>query len=73
MNKRFSWNEECQAALEALKKALISVRVLRLPDVSKPFRLVTDASNTALAGLLLQKDETEDWHPVVYNSRRLRP
>ena len=74
-NKRFSWNEECQAAfaIEALKKALISVPVLRLPDVSKPFRLVTDASNTALAGVLLQKDETEDWHPVAYTSRRLRP
>ena len=61
-NKRFSWNEECQAAFEALKKALISVPVLCLPDVSKPFRLVTDASNTALSGVLLQKDETEDWH-----------
>ena len=72
-NKRFSWNEECQAALKALKKALISVPVLRLPDVSRPFRLVTDASNTALAGVLLQKDETEDWHPVAYTSRRLRP
>ena len=70
-NKRFSWNEECQAAFEALKKALISVPVLRLPDVSKPFRLVTDASNTALAGVLLQQDETEDWHPVAYISRRL--
>ena len=72
-NKRFSWNEECQAAFEALKKALISVPVLRLPDVSKPFRLVTDAINTALAGVLLQKDEMEDWHPVAYTSRRLRP
>ena len=72
-NKRFPWNEECQAAFEAFKKALISVPVLRLPDVSKPFRLVTEASNTALAGVLQQKDETEDWHPVAYTSRRLRP
>ena len=66
------WNEECQSAFEALKEALISAPVLRLPDVGKPFRLVTDASDTALAGLLLQKDEAEDWHPVAYTSRRLR-
>ena len=71
-NKRFCWNEECQSAFEALKEALISAPVLRLPDVGKPFRLVTDASDTALAGVLLQKDEAEDWHPVAYTSRRLR-
>ena len=71
-NKRFSWSQECQAAFEALRKALISAPILRLPDVSKSFRLVTDASNTAVAGVLLQRDESEDWHPVAYTSRRLR-
>ena len=71
-NMRFCWNEECQSAFEALKEALISAPVLRLPDVGKPFRLVTDASDTALAGVLLQKDEADDWHPVAYTSRRLR-
>ena len=35
-------------------------------------RLVTDASNTAVACVLLQRDESEDWHPVAYTSRRLR-
>ena len=70
-NKRFSWNRECQAVFEALRKALISAPVLRLPDVSKLFRLVADASNTAVAGVLLQRDESEDWHPVEYTSRRL--
>ena len=29
-NKRFSWNQVCQAAFEALRKALISAPVLRL-------------------------------------------
>ena len=38
-NKRFSWSEECQASFEALRKALISAPVLRLPDVTKSFRL----------------------------------
>ena len=71
-NKRFSWNQECQAVFEALRKALISAPVLRLTAVSKSFRLVTDASNTAVAGVLLQRDESENWHPVAYTSRRLR-
>ena len=70
-NKRFSWNQVCQAAFEALRKALISAPVLCLPDVSKSFRLVTDAS-TAVAGVLLQRDESEDWHPVAYTSKCLR-
>ena len=61
-NKRFSWNQECQAAFEAFRKALISAPVLRLLDVSKSFRLVTDESNTAMAGELLQREESDDWH-----------
>ena len=35
-------------------------------------RSITDASNTAGAGVLLQRDESEDWHPVAHTSKRLR-
>ena len=67
---RFSWNDERQAAFEELKSALISAPVLLLADVSKPFRVFTDASENYIAGTLMQ--ETEDrWHPVAFVSRKL--
>ena len=48
--------------------------VLQLPDIEKPFRVETDASDFALAGVLLQPeilDSDSCWHPVAYMSRKL--
>ena len=70
---RFSWSAECQQAFEKLKLALTSAPVLLLPDVSKPFRVITDASDYAIGGVLLQTDCKGKWHPVAYTSRRFRP
>ena len=55
-----------------LRKALVSAPVLCLADVTIPFRVVTDASDTAIGGVLLQQDDRSNWHPVAYTSRRLR-
>ncbi|GKD28386.1 reverse transcriptase [Tanacetum coccineum] len=40
--------------------------VLRLPDVTMPFELHTDASNFAIGGVLMQ-----DGHPIAFESRKL--
>ena len=69
-NASFKWNSTHQKAFESLKLALLKAPTLKLADVSKPFRVVTDASNFAVAGVLLQEHETE-WHPVAYVSRKL--
>ncbi|CAN6677113.1 unnamed protein product [Malus baccata var. baccata] len=47
-NKAWEWTDRCQEAFERLKKALMEEPVLRLPDLSKPFELHTDASNFAI-------------------------
>lgn len=69
---KFTWEASHQLAFEKLKKALITAPVLRLANVKQPFRVMTDASDEAIGGVLLQQDETAQWHPVAYTSRRLR-
>ena len=50
---RCTWESVQQKAFNDLKQALTSAPVLRLADVTKEFRVVTDASDTAIGGVLL--------------------
>jgi hypothetical protein len=54
----FVWNEQCQSAFVWLINALSSYPVLRLPDFTKPFKLVCDASGAALGCVLAQIEES---------------
>ncbi|GKD20862.1 putative nucleotidyltransferase, ribonuclease H [Tanacetum coccineum] len=65
-NKAWIWDEECQVAFESLKKAVMKEPVLRLPDVTMPFELHTDASDFAIGGVLMQ-----DGHPIAFESQKL--
>ena len=71
-NTRFVWNESRQHAFEQLKKALMQAPVLSLANVDQPFRIHTDASDFAVAGVLLQ-EVNSCWCPVAYASRSLSP
>ena len=68
---RFTWSPSCQVAFDRLKGLLLSAPVLKLANASKPFRVITDASDCAVGGVLLQEEEAGQWHPVAYTSRRL--
>ena len=68
---RFSWSTAQQEAFDRLKECLLTAPVLQLVDSAKNLRLVTDASDCALAGVLFQEDDSGDWHPIAYTSRRL--
>ena len=52
--------------------ALLKAPVLQLGDISKPFRVYTDASYLAIGAVLLQEVNRE-WLPVAYASRKLTP
>lgn len=64
----FRWNEEAYAAFEALKKAMVTVPVLPLPDFTKEFIVETNASGLGLGAVLIQAGR-----PIAYLSKTLSP
>ena len=62
------WSQRCQAAFQGVKTALTSLPVLVLPDYSKPFEVVCDASVTGIGAVLLQQGKL-----VAYESKQLTP
>lgn len=70
--KKFYWTEEANEAFLKLKSSLISAPVLVNPDFNKPFAIQTDASETAIAGVLVQDWEVKGEEKVIsYFGRKL--
>lgn len=60
----YGWNEEAGNAFEALKRAMTSAPVLKLPDFSQTFLIEADASNYGLGAVLIQEK-----HSVAFLAR----
>ena len=69
----FLWGAAQESAFRALIHAFTTAPVLALPDHSKPFRLITDASDFATGAILEQPDALNRWHPVAFHSKSLQP
>ena len=54
-NRVFKFDEECQRAFTALKKALVSALIIIAPDWNLPFELMCDASDHAVGAVLGQR------------------
>jgi len=68
----WQWGEETDQAFRKLKNSLCEQPVLLAsPDGNKPFVIHTDASGTAIAGVLYQLDTEGNQKVVAYASRRL--
>ena len=72
-NLHFLWNEECTKAFKSLKMKLMTAPILMYPDFNKQFIVQTDASLTAIGGVLSQINDQGEEHPVAYCSRTLNP
>ncbi|MAB74963.1 MAG: hypothetical protein CMO47_00670, partial [Verrucomicrobiales bacterium] len=54
----YSWTPAAEKSLQRIKKRLCTAPVMGFADFKKPFLLVTDASDVAAAGVLMQKQDT---------------
>lgn len=64
----FIWSETVNNSFLALKQALVSAPVLKLPDFSKQFTLETDACHIGIGVVLMQEG-----HPIAFLSKALGP
>ncbi|KAF8785780.1 Transposon Tf2-9 polyprotein like [Argiope bruennichi] len=70
--KKFQKGPEQQEAFETLKKRIITPKVLKQSNGSKPFRIRTGASSYVLGAVLTRGESTEE-HVIEYASRLLIP
>lgn len=64
------WTRETEAAFDICKNDLIMATLLHHPIENVPLALTTDASNTAIAGVLEQFHDGK-WQPLGFFSRKL--
>jgi hypothetical protein len=69
----WEWRPEHQDAFDAVKKSLASAPVLMLPDTSRPFHVVCDASDFVIGCALMQFDDEGRERVVSYQSRQMKP
>lgn len=67
-SNKFSWTPEAAKAFENLKKAMINLPLLALPDFDVPFEVTTDASTVAIGVVLSQNH-----HPIAFFSKKMSP
>uniref|UniRef100_A0AC34FUF8 Reverse transcriptase n=1 Tax=Panagrolaimus sp. ES5 TaxID=591445 RepID=A0AC34FUF8_9BILA len=70
-NVKANWNEHHEKAFRTVIQKLVEAPVLAPPQFGKAFEIHTDASKEAAAAVLLQADNDNHLHPVVYFSRKM--
>ena len=58
---------------DKLKEVFLSTPVIKMPDTTKLFFIMTDALLTATGGVVMQKDSNRDLHPCAYHSTTFSP
>lgn len=62
----FQWITEAREAFETLKEVMITSSVIALSNMSEPFVIETNALNTGIGSVLMQRG-----HPIAFISKRL--
>ena len=69
-NTPFQWTEECEKSFRNIKTMLINPPILRMPDTSGKFRLMSDTSLLA-TGAALYQFQDNNYYIVGYHSKRM--
>ena len=67
----FKWTKEHQKIFEQMKRTITHNLDLTMPDTTKPFYIITDASNTGIGAALLQQHPTEKKMRLISANSRL--
>uniref|UniRef100_T1JIN3 Reverse transcriptase/retrotransposon-derived protein RNase H-like domain-containing protein n=1 Tax=Strigamia maritima TaxID=126957 RepID=T1JIN3_STRMM len=67
----FKWGDEQEVAFNKVKDALCKDVVLTMPDLTKPFVILTDASHVGLGAT--RKSEATGYTPLLLNTGRTVP
>ena len=65
----FLWSKKQDDVFVKLTEIFLSTPVICMPDVSKPFHVMTNTSLTTLGGVLMQADTNRELHPCAYHSQ----
>ena len=68
----WSWGDAQECSFTALKVAIATAPILRLPDFECQFIITTDASDVAI-GAILEQDFGSGLQPIAFSSRKLNP
>lgn len=71
-NAKITWNDRAETAFQSLKDGMINPPILIMCDYNKAFKLYTDASDIAGAGVLMQEIDGEN-RPIFYYSFKFNP
>ncbi len=66
-----AWGRDQELAFQALKDVVARNTILAHPDFTKPFLLVTDASNRGVGAMLAQLDDAGRERPISFASAEL--
>lgn len=67
--KDWHWSDEQTEAFKQVKQAMLKEPVVRLPDLSRPFIVKTDACMNGAGAILLQEDDDGNRYVIEYFSK----
>ena len=71
-NQPFLWTKEHDRHFNAILRAVSEAKLLRHPDIQRPFFIQTDASDKAIGAVLLQDFGNGILEPIEFISRRFK-
>ena len=66
----WSWGDAQENSFKALKVAIATATILRLPDFERQFVITTDASDVAIKAIL-EQDFGSGLQPIAFSSQKL--